>query len=244
MKHLRQYIRQILSESMWGMSEVEINDLYFVIDEVEIDYIRILSYVLDPKTHRKTIAPVDFQHWHTSIGEIHLKRHDMNVAEYKEGPCAGAWQVVGSFAERNGLGPLLYDLAMEVAGKDGIMPDRNSVSEEARNVWRYYKTRRSDVKAIPLDYIDAPFVTRDDLSDDCTQHIFLNDEEEMFDRWRGYKDLDKSAYFNHWSTHRYVKHPLHGKTIKALHDKERLGFDGLLTDAFRKRMSNIGNKTI
>jgi len=243
MKQLRQYIRQILSESMWGMSEAEIKDLYFVIDEVEIDYIRILAYELDPKTHKETIAPVDFLFAHTSIGEIHIKRHDGNVWEYKEGPCAGTWHIAFSSAE-HGLGPLLYDLAMEVAGADGIMPDRNSVSEEARKVWRYYKTRRSDVKAIPLDYIDVPFVTKDDLSDDCTQHIFLDDIDKTYSIRLGREKIDKSAYFNHWSTHRYVKHPLHGETIKTLLDMGRLGFDGLLTDAFRKRMLNIGIKAL
>ena len=61
-------------------------------------------------------------------------------------------EVVGVEAE-SGWGPLLYDLGMEVVNQfedDGLIPDRTSVSKEARAVWEHYFKYRSDVEATPL----------------------------------------------------------------------------------------------
>lgn len=62
-----------------------------------------------------------------------------------------AWEVMNSYA-REGYGPMLYDVAMEFAGKEGVVPDRGEVSPAARQLWSYYmKSRRSDVDWEPLD---------------------------------------------------------------------------------------------
>lgn len=50
-----------------------------------------------------------------------------------------------------GWGPLLYDMAMEMSGDRGLMPDRVSVSEEARAVWDYYMWKRPDVEHVQYD---------------------------------------------------------------------------------------------
>lgn len=68
------------------------------------------------------------------------------------------WEIVSVEAE-HGYGPLLYDLAMELAwlnGVEGILPDRSGVSDAAERVWIYYEGTRSDVtrKPIPADYPD------------------------------------------------------------------------------------------
>ena len=96
------------------------------------------------------------------------------------GNCHGAWEVVWSSVPRvyrdAGWGPLLYDIAMEVAGPAGLIPDRASVSDEALAVWTFYLNRRSDVQAKPTDLTsveanlrDLEQVTPNDLSDDCAQ---------------------------------------------------------------------------
>ena len=43
---------------------------------------------------------------------------------------------------------MMYDVAMEDAGGNGIMPDRDQVSPEASQIWDYYLNNRSDVSAI------------------------------------------------------------------------------------------------
>lgn len=50
-----------------------------------------------------------------------------------------------------GWGPLLYDLAIELSGRKGLMPDRWEVSEEARSVWNYYMNRRPDIEFLQYD---------------------------------------------------------------------------------------------
>ena len=70
----------------------------------------------------------------------------------------GVWEVETIEAEK-GYGPLLYDVALEIAfldGASGVIPDRSGVSTAAENVWIHYQEHRPDVRtsALPLDYPD------------------------------------------------------------------------------------------
>lgn len=83
------------------------------------------------------------------------------------GKCHGAYEVTRSWAELKGIGPLLYDIAMELAGKRGIMSDRRGVSYDALRVWTFYESR-SDTKKKQLDN-PWGLLTPTDKSDDCRQ---------------------------------------------------------------------------
>lgn len=69
------------------------------------------------------------------------------------------WEV-DTIEASKGYGPLLYDLAMELAhfdGAYGVVPDRSGISEAAERVWERYKDdTRPDVSsdALPWDYPD------------------------------------------------------------------------------------------
>lgn len=52
-------------------------------------------------------------------------------------------------AANEGWGPTLYDIIM--GETDGIIPDRESVSQGAYDVYNYYHQRRKDIEKIPLD---------------------------------------------------------------------------------------------
>ena len=65
------------------------------------------------------------------------------------GPHEGVY-VVSSANTADGYGPLLYDVAMELAGNDGLKPDVDNVSDDAAEVWKYYDSQRSDVEASML----------------------------------------------------------------------------------------------
>jgi hypothetical protein len=84
------------------------------------------------------------------------------------GKCLCAYEVTGSNSLIDGLGPLLYDIAMEMAGPAGIMPDRRMVSPSAKGVWDYYLRRRSDVTHDQLDSRPGT-ITPDFEDDDCVQ---------------------------------------------------------------------------
>lgn len=73
---------------------------------------------------------------------------------------------------------MLYEVALELAGVDGLVPDRFVVSKDAKSVWDKYEAR-SDVKSVQLDVIrgsvswkglDPPEqITPDKPEDDCEQ---------------------------------------------------------------------------
>lgn len=81
-----------------------------------------------------------------------------------------AWEVKWSEAQK-GWGPLAYDIAMEVSRLFGasLTSDRDEVSDEAQNVWRYYDRHRSDVISGQLD--DEEGTLTKDPSDDCSQEM-------------------------------------------------------------------------
>lgn len=94
------------------------------------------------------------------------------------GKCLGAYEVTSADTRIDGLGPLLYDIAMEVAGNAGIMSDRRLVSPEARKVWNHYFKNRSDVQNSQLDSNPGTLTPSDD--DDCQQvssSFFVPDPE-------------------------------------------------------------------
>ena len=65
-----------------------------------------------------------------------------------EYPCKGAFMISWA-AATDGYGPLLYDVAMEVATLfgGGLVSDRTIVSTDAQKVWNYYFKNRSDVES-------------------------------------------------------------------------------------------------
>jgi len=94
-----------------------------------------------------------------------------NSYEADFGNCSGAMMVGGSYADK-GLGPLLYDVAIEATS--GLMADRMGVSDEAENVWNKYMNSRPDIEAVQLDVgkdYNLPQLTPDNESDDCDQAV-------------------------------------------------------------------------
>ena len=87
------------------------------------------------------------------FGEGHIEEiGSVNIAKPMQGKGLDAYEVSKS-AAMGKWGPLMYDIAMEVATEEGsgIMADRRHVSPSARNVWQYYHDNRPDVKITQLD---------------------------------------------------------------------------------------------
>ena len=85
-------------------------------------------------------------------------------------PCLGSYQVNTSQAEQ-GWGPMLYDVAMEIASmySSGLIADRSAVSDEAQKVWHFYQDNRSDVEVAQLD--DLYNTLTPDEYDNCLQQV-------------------------------------------------------------------------
>lgn len=74
--------------------------------------------------------------------------------------CNNAWEVYWADVHEDykdaGFGPLMYDIAMELAGKNGLMCDRNSVSNEAARLWNHYLQLRADVFSEDINIDNCP----------------------------------------------------------------------------------------
>ena len=208
MSLLREYIRELLKEAAMGVDALVANDVYVTIDKEGLTDFNV--FYSDAKGNPKDQRVSDV--W----GEVTIMRPDKGT-----GPCGDALNVVYSEASR-GWGPMLYDVAMEVATQvgGGLTPDRTSVSDSAQNVWSYYFNDRGDVQSQQLDlsdrdikagekFIKPPIqlqkLTPDFEEDDCLQSKAVR------------------AYRDEWSqsplSKRYTKAPT---TMNALRAAGRL----------------------
>ena len=91
----------------------------------------------------------------------------LRVAEGNNDPYEGVY-IVTSAKAKGGFGPLLYDVALEVAGQSGLKPDTLDVSDDASAVWKYYDTQRADVDSQMLvtDTDDFELVMPEERAED------------------------------------------------------------------------------
>ena len=82
-------------------------------------------------------------------------------------PCSDAWEIGFSLARIDGLGPLMYDLMIDVISPHPLMSDRIEVSKDAKRVWDYYRDRRGDIEQVQLD--DEINTLTPETDDNCYQ---------------------------------------------------------------------------
>ena len=185
MKHLRQYIRQILlTEAAKGPADLP-DDILIQMsvddDFAEFEFVKKVgeSEKYGPR-YKRVVEQED-----GIYGSIQLYLVD----EGNVGPCSGAFMISWAGAT-DGYGPMLYDLAMEwaTANGSGLIADRDTVSVEARAVWDYYLNNRSDVVPVQLDNVHSDLT--DDLEDDCDQGVagganfkYPQNPEALDDNW-------------------------------------------------------------
>ena len=135
-------------------------------------------------------------------------------AEKNDGECSDAFIVGSTHQTTKGWGPMLYDIAMEVATilGGGLTSSRNLVSSKAKPVWDYYHKRRNDVEVDQLD-VDGmqamnwglKQITPKKPEDDCKQGSSYKwahgedygawdkgDVKTIFSKMRGMSDEEKS----------------------------------------------------
>ena len=151
-----------------------------------------------------------------------------------QGNCHEAWIVqwshlAGLHQKGLGKGALLYDVAIEYTGPDGLAADRDSVSDWAFPMWNYYYSNPSvyDKKLLdPLNQNTGEGRWTDDTSDDCvskswmkqplrlvkdTSSAFLNDE---------FMEKHKDHYMNNPLNYVYTKKDQSQPTTQCLKEME------------------------
>ena len=162
MKLLREYIRELLTESIDPK-------IMSMIDQAEDAGYRVLVgsnrvSIYDPGIDTPTYPTA-----------INAKNSRATVSWYNAGsgpdlgPCLKT-AVVNSSRCRQEIGALANDIAIEASG--GLTSDRTEVSADAESVWDYYANSRPDVNIEQLDIMDGygrEQLTPGDEADDCEQ---------------------------------------------------------------------------
>ena len=131
MKLLREYIRQLLTESI----DPKIMSMIDKLEELE-GHVKIMPdrvVIIGRRFAGRPVMPLGAVAW---------------VKSGLDGPCLGA-KIANSSTMKMNLGPLAYDVAIEITG--GLTSDRDSVSKSANAVWDRYMNGRSDVQYAQLD---------------------------------------------------------------------------------------------
>ena len=173
MNHLRQYIRNIILEGL-KFNKLQDTVLLNCKEGPTVYYLlldsRITQLVDDLFTELKEIVDEDdwgnydktkplieeimsgYSHFVLGMAGVKVKKGPLNATEIK------------MFAANGGWGPTLYDIVMGEA--DGIIADRDTVSQGAYGVYQYYHDKRSDIQKTPLDSKYHKWTS--DTSDDTT----------------------------------------------------------------------------
>lgn len=164
---IRQRLLTPLHEA--AKSPTDLPDGYSVVIEKKSEWIEISIFKDGVRSKRDL--------W----GSVHLEEPDWN--------CGDALFVSYSGAA-HGWGPLLYDVALEYASKvaGGLVSDRETVTGEAEDIWRYYNTRRADVKKSQLD--DTENTLTPAQRDNCRQ----GSAEELPEPWQSDKNPLSKLY--------------------------------------------------
>jgi len=138
----------IIATPLKNLGRVDLTTRFSHLDPNTI--LKMPSYSLRLKykyNHPKLLEPVE-----EVFAELEMRKWD--------GMCNDAWEVYWADVHDDykdaGFGPLMYDIAMELAGKHGLMCDRNSVSNEAARLWNHYLNLRSDVFSDNIDIDNCP----------------------------------------------------------------------------------------
>ena len=106
-------------------------------------------------------------------GDVEASKAEGSGSHAHGGGLCHSGFVIQNTEATSGMGPLLYEVAIEYASQvgGGLISDRRTVSSDARAVWDKY-AKRLDIGKKQLDTNDSDMtqLTPDDPKDDCTVH--------------------------------------------------------------------------
>ena len=176
----------------------KLNDkLRLAIDIIVEDDLEIFHYMYSNKL--QIVVKDD-----TTNKEVAILRAIASDPEW-DGECWGGyivdWSNVKDEYKGKGIGALIYDLALELAGDSGLMAGRQDVSIHALRNWKYFM-KSSDYIKKTLDNRKGEY-TPNIKDDDCSSASYYRHGGSMF--------IGDGKYFR--------KHPLNQVVIKK--DKSR-----------------------
>ena len=230
MNVLRQTIRNLILESACDNANAKIKNAIDYIERnglyIEIsDRLHFFTRDMNSEMGIQLIARDGFAT--ETVGEL--------FADKTYEGCYGAWVVANTSIDEGfrgtGIGALIYDVATELAGKNGITSDRGTVSNMAFPMYKYMQSNPQFYTIKPLDpetlqagqwrgiYTSEPW-------DDCySKSWFAHDEESRrkydsgFPAVPDYESIPREVFISSPLNNVYVKKDRSLPTIKCLQEK-------------------------
>ena len=118
-----------------------------------------------------------------------------------------------------GLGALMYDIALELVGENGLAADRFSVSDDAVRNWRYFHQSNNYIKK-PLDNQFGSYT--DDPVDDCDGESYKDHDPIMpVDPETGIPSQEEYQY--HPLNNVYIKKDRSQPTLECMKANDMIG---------------------
>ena len=161
MKHIREYIRNVLLESsMKPVAGLKNEGLAIWHTAVENEHY-ILLYDFEDLADNTRYVKSQIIKQYGWRGEDMFRSETSNllvnssiagmIIKPSRYPCNGAHTVEVAVGWK-GYGPTIYDLAMSIS-PNGLIADRGDVSTKARGVWKYYfENKRPEIEIKLLDH--------------------------------------------------------------------------------------------
>lgn len=101
-----------------------------------------ISFLVEKSPETATVTAISEEH--SEVGVIESKRVTGK-------PCLDGFQIQWVESEVRNLGPLLYELMLDLVYPHPLMSDRAEVSSHAFRIWTYYLKNRPDIEHFQLD---------------------------------------------------------------------------------------------
>lgn len=168
-KRLRQVVRQILLKESAASFENLGDDLFIKISYQKFkNMYKKLSDIYDPPTLQNINIEIIEKIESGSVTQI----NKVGIARMKKhySKCNGAYEVWYAEVDPDwraaGFGPLLGDIALEIAGPHGVICDQTSISSDAGRLLQHYFNYVSDVftEDLDLESCDTSHLTDEEIA--------------------------------------------------------------------------------
>jgi hypothetical protein len=170
MKITESKLRRIIKEAL--LTEVAITP--------ETAKERGITFVVDGSLHNIEIVVTGVDDDTDVVGQLYAGK----IEESRSIDQKGVWAIYKSNSIIKGLGPLMYDLMIDLVHPASLVSDRLLVSKDAKRVWDYYMNNRDDVEALQLDNLEdelTPGFKDDNYDQNSAENWAFTDRQPWYD---------------------------------------------------------------
>ena len=139
-----------------------------------------ITFVVDGSLRNIEIVVTEADDDTAVVGQLYAGK----IEESRSIDQKGVWAIYKSYSRIKGLGPLMYDLMIDLIHPASLVSDRLLVSKDAKRVWDYYMNNRDDVEALQLDNLEdelTPGFKDDNYDQNSAENWAFTDRQPWYD---------------------------------------------------------------